>query len=206
MSTATACLRHAARKRAGAGLPRRSAKAGPGLSRPGRTVDLCRRSSGGRRRGESLVRQCQPLRQQPRRLVWRLTVERHHGGRHARSAAQLRAPPVAHGCHLDDVRPPASGFFESMNGHVLCCPGGEGSDDSTLRRAAIKRSGTRRLVRRLIHAGLSGVERRKIFRCQVSPQVLHASSTVFPQHRPIDLRRRSRLTAGTMPVTSECAC
>ena len=146
-----------------------NAQAGPGLSRPDSKVDYSgdyrvdlygRWSSGDRCGRESLVREGQPLHQQPRCFIWRLTVERHHRRGHTGPAAQLRAPPVADVRDLDLVRTPADGFFESVHGHVLCCPGGVGaSDDSTLRGGAIKRSRTRRAPPPREARQIAGVER-----------------------------------------------
>lgn len=54
----------------------------------------------------------------PGRFVRRLAVKGHHGRRHAGTAAQLRAPPVTHRCHLDLVRAATDGLFEVMNDHL----------------------------------------------------------------------------------------
>ena len=134
-------------------------------------------ASGGGCRREPLVRERKPLRQQPRRLGRRLTVERHHGGRHAGPAAQLRTPPVADGRHLDLVRAPANGLFEAMNGHVCDASRGEASDDSTLRGDAIKRSATRRARPQREAREIVRATRGKIFRCQV----VHRFCTCHPQ-------------------------
>jgi len=64
------------------------------------------------------MRQHQPLRQVPRRFVWRRSVERHHRRGKTRRATKLRAPSVADGHDLDVVRTPANGFVEAMNCHV----------------------------------------------------------------------------------------
>ena len=50
-------------------------------------------------------------------LIGGRPVKRHHGGRDARRAQQLCAPTIADGNDLYEVRPPANGFFEAMNGH-----------------------------------------------------------------------------------------
>lgn len=76
------------------------------------------RTGGRRRRGESLVRQRQPLGQQTGRFIGRLAVKGHHRGRHAWAALQLRPPPVADGRDLDVVCAPANGLFKMMNDHV----------------------------------------------------------------------------------------
>jgi hypothetical protein len=64
------------------------------------------------------MRQHQPLRQVPRRFVWRRSVERHHRRWKTRRATKLRAPSVADGHDLDVVRTPANGFVEAMDCHV----------------------------------------------------------------------------------------
>ena len=138
-------------------------------------------ASGGGGRRESLVREHKPLRQQPRRLSRSLTVERHHGGRHAGPAVQLRPPPVADGRHLDLVVAPADGFFEAMNDHVCDVWRGEASDDSTPRGDAVKRSATRRARPQREAREIVGAARGKNISLSGSPQDLHLSSTGFPQ-------------------------
>ena len=79
------------------------------------------------------MRKRQPLREKPRSFVWCRSVERHHRRWEARRAAQLRAPSVADGRHLDVVRPPANRFVEAKSlvqkrlvqkhCHVCRCPG-----------------------------------------------------------------------------------
>src|SRR5688572_13307862 len=61
--------------------------------------------------------ECQPCGELRGRLIRSGPVKRHHGGRHARGAQQLCAPAVADGYDFYEVRPPADGFFETMNGH-----------------------------------------------------------------------------------------
>jgi hypothetical protein len=193
MSRATRSRSSAARDGLGRAKAR-SATRGPGLSSPADTVDLgSGRSGRDGSSGKPLVRERQPLRQQPRRLIRRLTVKRHHRGRHAWASAQLRPPSIGDVRDLDQVRPPADGFFESMNGHVLCCPGGEESDDSTLRAGAIKRSGTRRATPRGGGREIVGRRAAKIISssqvvnriCTCHPQFFH---TAGPSGTPFDRR------------------
>jgi len=63
--------------------------------------------------------QREPLREQLRGFVRRRAVKRHHRRGNPRRAQQLRPPSVADGHHLDQVRTPADGLFEAMNGHVV---------------------------------------------------------------------------------------
>jgi hypothetical protein len=65
------------------------------------------------------MRQRQPIRQLPCRLVRRRPVKRHHGGWHAGQSLKLRAPAVADGRYFDVVRAPANSLFECMNDHVV---------------------------------------------------------------------------------------
>ena len=146
------------------------------------TPPLYSRSSWGCRCPAALVRQRQPLRQLVRGLVGRLAVERHHGRGHARSAAQLRPPPVADVRDLNLVRPSADSLFEAMNDHVVCCPGGVRGerrfyaswpcDQAKRDTKGASASGSTRdcSSRPTKNISLSG-----------SPQVLHPSFTGFPQ-------------------------
>ena len=59
----------------------------------------------------------EPLGQLSRGLIGSRPVKRHHGGRDAGGAEQLGTPAVADVHDLDEVRAPADGFFEAMNGH-----------------------------------------------------------------------------------------
>ena len=65
------------------------------------------------------MREREPIGQLSRGLIWGLPIKRHHGGRETWRAEQLRAPTVADGHDLDEVRAPADGFFEAMNGHYV---------------------------------------------------------------------------------------
>jgi hypothetical protein len=146
------------------------------------TPQLYSRGAGRGGGREALMRQRQPLRQLARGLVRRSPVKRHHGGGHAGAAAQLRPPPVADGRHLDLVHAPANGFFEAMNGHVCDVRVEKGSErrfyasprrDQAKRDAkgaSTARSARDRSRRAQKNISLSG-----------SPQVLHVSSTGFPQ-------------------------
>ena len=67
------------------------------------------------------MRQREPLGQLLRRLIRSMSVEGHHRGRNARRPQELRAPSVADGHDLDEVRAPADGLFEAMDGHVVLC-------------------------------------------------------------------------------------
>jgi len=51
-------------------------------------------------------------------FVGRRAIKRHHGGRHAGAATELRPPPVADAGHFDLVRAPADRLFKMMNFHV----------------------------------------------------------------------------------------
>jgi hypothetical protein len=87
----------------------------------------------------------QPRGQLTGRLLWRLAVEGHHGGRHASGPAELRAPAIGDRRYLDLVRTPADSFFEMMNGHL----GDAGREvrsagDFTRLSRAIKRNRSRR--------------------------------------------------------------
>ena len=66
------------------------------------------------------VGECQPVGELLCSLIRGGSVERHHGGRDARRAHQLCAPAIADEHHLDEVRAPADGLFEAMNGHGVC--------------------------------------------------------------------------------------
>ena len=63
------------------------------------------------------MRERQPVGQLSRGFVRGLPVERHHGGRDAGGAKELRSPAVADGRHFDQVRAPANGLFEAMCNH-----------------------------------------------------------------------------------------
>ena len=132
---------------------------------------------------DALVCEREPSGQLAHRLVRGLTVEWHHGRRQAWPAAQLGAPPITDGHSLDLVRPTADGFFEAMHDHGVWMVWGEKetSDDSTLRRDAIKRSETRRARAHGRPHEIVPADRANKFRCSGSPQVLHSPSTGFPQ-------------------------
>lgn len=142
-------------------------------------------SSGRGGRREPLMGEHEPLGQQPRRLIRRLTVKRHHGGWHAGSPSQLRPPPVADRRDLDVVRTAANGFFEAMNVHV-CDVRVVGSERrfyasrprDQAKRGAKGASTSGRSRDRAEHA-------KEKFSLSGSPQVLHESSTTFPQRRPV---------------------
>ena len=68
------------------------------------------------------MRNLEPLRQLVGGSVGCLTVERHHRRRHAKGAAQLRAPAIPNGRHFNLVQTPANRFLEAVNGHVFGCP------------------------------------------------------------------------------------
>ena len=59
----------------------------------------------------------QPIGQLSRRLIWSGPVKGHHGRRDPWRPHELGAPAVADGHDLYEVRAPADGFFEAMNGH-----------------------------------------------------------------------------------------
>src|SRR5882672_8547066 len=136
--------------------------------------------------------QHQPLRQLPGCLIRRLAVERHHGGGHPRSTAQLGPPPIADGRDLDLIRAAANGFFEVMNDHVFASPVGSGaatilfggaSQSSEGRREAPLHSGRR--------GGIARIARGNKFCCRGCPQDMHVSCTGFP-HLAIRLRHCGR--------------
>jgi len=85
--------------------------------------------------------QSQPGCQLPGRFFGSRPVERHHGRRHPRQAAQLGAPAVADRRHLDLVRTACDRLFEMMNGHNW---GRNEGVDFTQASHAIKRNGSRR--------------------------------------------------------------
>jgi len=129
------------------------------------------------------VRDSQPVRQLVSGSVGCLTIERHHRRWHARNATQLRAPARPDGRDIDLVRTSANGFFEAVNNHVfslsergvraglilLTCARGSSEGD---REGAVHRP--QRPDLRRIRCG-------KKFSSAGSPQVLHRSSTGFPQ-------------------------
>jgi hypothetical protein len=180
--------RRSASGRMGAGLPRRSAWC---LARRRdlrchaaalQSIQLYSRRSGGGGGCEAPVGQRQPLGQLARGLVGRRAVKRHHRGRHSRAAAQLRPPPVTDGRHFDLVRTPADSFFEAMNDHVVCCPGGVGKKGRFY--ASRRRDQAKRDAKGASTAGITGDRVRcakKNISLSGSAQVLHGSSTGFPQ-------------------------
>jgi len=87
----------------------------------------------------------QPRGQLAGRLFWGLAVKRHHRGGHARPSTKLGSPPVADGRNLDQIRTPADGLFEMVNGHVGKVRLKVRSvGDLTRLLRAIKRNGSRR--------------------------------------------------------------
>jgi hypothetical protein len=69
------------------------------------------------RRSGSTIRQRQPLHELVGGFIRSATVERHHCGGASGAAAQLRAPSIADGGHLDFIGAPANGFFVAMHCH-----------------------------------------------------------------------------------------
>jgi len=74
-----------------------------------------RRLLGGRCRA---VGERQPVAEPLRRLIRRLTIERHQGRGHTWPAADLGPPAISHQCDLDLVVTPANSFVEAMHEHV----------------------------------------------------------------------------------------
>ena len=139
-------------------------------------------------RREALVRQRQPLPQVAGGFVGRLAIKRHHGRRHARAAAQLRPPTVADQRDLDLVRATANGFFEVMNDQIWMSVWNQErrrfyasarSDQAKRHAKGVSTAGT--VPDRSPHA-------QKKISLSGSPQLLHVSSTGFPQHR-VGVRR-----------------
>ena len=63
------------------------------------------------------MREGKPLRQLSRRFIGGMPVEGHHGRWDTWRTQQLRTPAVGDGYDLYEVRAPADGFFETVNGH-----------------------------------------------------------------------------------------
>ena len=121
----------------------------------------------------------EPLGQLSGGLIRSRPVERHHGRRDAWRAQQLGAPTVADWHDLYEVGAPADSFFEAVNGQgpILNTAGGTGS---------ILRLGGGRSSEAPREGGIHAVwdlklSSRKKFYVAASQQLLHASSTPFPQ-------------------------
>ena len=121
----------------------------------------------------------EPLGQLPGGLIRRRPVKRHHGRRDPWRAQQLSAPTVADEHDLDEVGAPADSFFEAVNGQdpILNTRGGT---RSILRLGGGRSSEAPR--EGSIHAvrALNRPPENK-FHMAASQQLLHASSTPFPQ-------------------------
>jgi len=128
------------------------------------------------------MREREPVGELLRGFVRGLPVERHHGGRHARGAKELRAPAVADGRHLDQVWAPANGLFEAMcnQGAIRRCLSGGTGVDLTRHAVQIKRKATRRERAQCNGDDPARHLFEKIFVTAGSQQDLHVSSTVFP--------------------------
>lgn len=158
-------------------------------SRALQSIHLYSRRSVRRAGGEAPVGQRQPLRQLPRGLVRRRTVKRHHRGWHPGAAAQLRTPPVTDGRHFDLVRTPADSLFEAMNDHVVIVRMEWESEGRFY--ASRQRDQAKRDAKDASTAEITGDRLRceqKYISVSASPQVLHGSSTGFPQLQYISPR------------------
>jgi hypothetical protein len=115
-------------------------------------------------------------------LVGGRPVKRHHRGRNTREAQQLCPPAVTDGDDFYEVRAPADGFFEAMYGHYVRYLNGGGTAEilrfSGRRSSEARREGD-------VH-GVADMKRRrglpeKKIAVAGSQQLLHVSSTAFPQ-------------------------
>ena len=134
-----------------------------------------------RDRSKALVRQRQPLQQQPCRLVRRRAVEGHHGGGHPRPAPQLGPPPVADGRDFDLIGAAADGLFEVMNDHVCITRVGSGAATILVGGAHRSSEGTHEApLHSLEHDGSLASRAEKLFAVRLSTgfaRFMHRIST-----------------------------
>ena len=123
----------------------------------------------------------EPFGQLPRGLVRSTPIKRHHGRWDPWRAQQLGAPAIADGHDLYEIRSSADSFFDVVNSHGAIFMWRGNGGDLTLRPQQIKRSATRRRYPHGRGRKASKHPREKKLRMTASQQLLHASSTTFPQ-------------------------
>src|SRR5689334_11821585 len=143
--------------------------------------------------------QRQPLRQVMGRFVRCGAVKRHHRGRHPRTSAELRPPPVADAGHFDLVRAPTDGLFEMMNFHV-CDVSLELGTRTILFGKAVRSSEATREggVHRRAGAGLLGSRRKINFPVRFSTafaRIVHRISTLLGGYNTSSLSMTLRFAA-----------
>ena len=143
--------------------------------------------------------QRQPLRQVMGRFVRCGAVKRHHRGRHPRTSAELRPPPVADAGHFDLVRAPTDGLFKMMNFHV-CDVSLELGTRTILFGKAVRSSEATHEggVHRRAGAGLLGSRRKIIFPVRFSTAfapIVHRISTLLGGYNTSSLSMTLRFAA-----------
>ncbi len=127
------------------------------------------------------MREGKPLRQLSCRFIGGMPVERHHGRWDARRTQQLCTPTGGDVHDLYEVRAPADGFFEAVNGHVAIFE--RRRDDGRSYASATADQAKRDAKAACTPLGAQSIEAssEKKYAVSVSQQLLHASSTTFPQ-------------------------
>jgi len=128
------------------------------------------------------MRERQPGGQLSGRLFWRLAVKGHHCGGHARSASELRTPPVADGHHFDLVRTPADVFFEMVNVHLFGLPPDRKSGAPVILRGCdVRSSETDHEATSTIRVSRDHrpISLKKNLRCQVVHKIFTRNPQVF---------------------------